>query len=143
MVFVEAGSAKGLIPTTSTRKCRMMADAASCEEASMSFRSSRLLLKASSDSFASPRMAQLPRENMRRSCCYFSVGQRVTLPLERVGRKTGTFIPELPGMGPKSMAWLARDLSISCSTARDAASTFPCLSVKRAPDSYNYAFGLD
>jgi hypothetical protein len=44
--------------------CRVMADAANCEAAIIVARSSRLALKASSDSFARPAMAQLPRPNI-------------------------------------------------------------------------------
>jgi hypothetical protein len=46
---------------------RVMADAAICEATTMMALSSRIALKVSSDSFPSPKMAQVPRPNMRSS----------------------------------------------------------------------------
>src|SRR5690242_15636186 len=55
----------GLIPSASVLYCRETAMAAICEQPAMMLRFSRLVLKASIDSLASPRMAQFPRPNMR------------------------------------------------------------------------------
>ena len=89
------GPLKGLIPIVSALEYRVMADAAICDAETMTARSSRIVLKVSSDSLPSPKMAQYHVQ----TCVFLSSLLLQHWPQHAFKLRGLTYEAEVGGMG--------------------------------------------